>query len=76
MVVAHSFNPNLGGRGAQISEFEASQVHRVSSRQPGLPRETLSQKIKPKTIELEDTYLVPAAEFIVCSAEESTHGGW
>jgi hypothetical protein len=32
-VVAHAFNPsNLGGRGKQISEFEASLVYRVSSR--------------------------------------------
>jgi hypothetical protein len=29
-VVAHAFN--LGGRGRQISEFEASLVYRVSSR--------------------------------------------
>jgi hypothetical protein len=32
-VVAHAFNPSmLGGRGRQISEFEASLVYRVSSR--------------------------------------------
>ena len=32
-VVAHACNPNtLGGRGRQISEFEASLVYRVSSR--------------------------------------------
>jgi gamma-glutamyl-gamma-aminobutyrate hydrolase PuuD len=31
------------GRGRQISEFEASLVYRVSSRHPGLYRETLSQ---------------------------------
>jgi hypothetical protein len=30
-VVAHAFNPP-GGRGRQISEFEASLVYRVSSR--------------------------------------------
>jgi hypothetical protein len=30
-MVAHAFNP-LGGRGRQISEFEASLVSRVSSR--------------------------------------------
>jgi hypothetical protein len=34
----------LGGRGGQISEFEASLVYRVSSGQPGLYRETLSRK--------------------------------
>jgi hypothetical protein len=32
-VVAHAFNPqHSGGRGRQISEFEASLVYRVSSR--------------------------------------------
>ena len=30
-MVAHTFNPR-GGRGRQISEFEASPVYRVSSR--------------------------------------------
>jgi hypothetical protein len=34
----------LGGRGRQISEFEASLVYKVSSRTSGLHRETLSQK--------------------------------
>jgi hypothetical protein len=40
----------LGGRGRQISEFEASMVYRVSSRtaKPRLNRETLSQNQKPK----------------------------
>jgi hypothetical protein len=34
-VVAHAFNPSMGGggrRGRQISEFEASLVYKVSSR--------------------------------------------
>jgi hypothetical protein len=33
-MVAHAFNPSPweGGRGRQISEFEASLVYRVSSR--------------------------------------------
>jgi hypothetical protein len=32
-VVAHAFDPqNLGGRGRQISEFEASLVYKVRSR--------------------------------------------
>jgi hypothetical protein len=39
----------LGGRGRQISEFEASLVYRVSSRALGLYRETLSRKKKIKT---------------------------
>jgi hypothetical protein len=42
---------HLSGRGRQISEFEASLVHTVSSRtarQPGLLRKTLSQKKKKK----------------------------
>ena len=30
-VGAHAFNPSLGGRGRQISEFEASLVYKVSS---------------------------------------------
>jgi hypothetical protein len=38
----------LGGRGRQISEFEASLVYKVSSRTAGLHRETLSQKTKKK----------------------------
>ena len=46
VVVAHACNPStLGGRGWRISEFEASLVHRVSSRTiQRLYRETLSQK--------------------------------
>jgi hypothetical protein len=35
--------------GRQISEFKASLVYKVSLGQPGLHRETLSQKPKPKT---------------------------
>jgi hypothetical protein len=38
----------LGGRGRQISEFEANLVYRVNSRTAGLHRETLSQKTKQK----------------------------
>jgi hypothetical protein len=37
-VVTHAFNP----RGRQISEFETILVYRVSLRQPGLHRKTLS----------------------------------
>jgi hypothetical protein len=37
----------LGGRGRQISEFKASLVYKVPG-QPGLHRETLSQKKKKK----------------------------
>jgi hypothetical protein len=48
-VVAHAFNPSTWeGRGRQISEFETRLVYRVSSRQPGLYRETLSRKKKKK----------------------------
>jgi hypothetical protein len=36
----------LGGRGRQISEFEASLVYRVSSRTARAHRETLSRKNK------------------------------
>jgi hypothetical protein len=35
-----------GWRGRQISEFKATLVYKVSSGQPGLHRETLSQKTK------------------------------
>jgi hypothetical protein len=38
----------LGGRGRQISEFEASLVYRVSSRTARLYRSTLSRKTKKK----------------------------
>jgi hypothetical protein len=37
----------LGGRGKQIFEFEAILVYRVPG-QPGLYRETLSQKTKSR----------------------------
>jgi hypothetical protein len=39
----------LGGRGRQISEFKANLIYRMSSRQPGLHRETLSHEKKKKT---------------------------
>jgi hypothetical protein len=38
----------LGGKGRQISEFEASLVYKVSSRTARAIRETLSQKNKNK----------------------------
>jgi hypothetical protein len=49
-VVAHAFNPkHLGGRGRQISEFEASLVYRVSSRTAGtIQRNPVSTKEKKK----------------------------
>jgi hypothetical protein len=56
-VVAHAFNPsNLGDRGRQISEFEASLVYKVSSRiaraiqrNPVSKKQTTKQpKKKPK----------------------------
>jgi hypothetical protein len=31
-MVAHAFNPSMGGRGKQISEFETSLVYKVGSR--------------------------------------------
>jgi hypothetical protein len=39
---------HLGGRGRRISEFKASLVYKVSQGQPGLHRETLSQKKRKK----------------------------
>jgi hypothetical protein len=36
----------LGGRGRRISEFKASLVYKVVPGQPGIYRETLSQKNK------------------------------
>jgi hypothetical protein len=49
-VVAHTFNPStLGGRGRQISEFEASLVYRVSSRTArATQRNPVSKKQKKK----------------------------
>jgi hypothetical protein len=38
----------LGSRGRRISEFKASLVYRVSSRTPGLHRETCPEKPKSK----------------------------
>jgi hypothetical protein len=48
-VVVHTFNQHSGGRGRQISEFEASLVYRVSSRTARRYRETLSQKTNKQT---------------------------
>ena len=53
-VVAHACNPStLGGRGRQISEFEASLVYRVSSRTArAIQRNPVSRKAnlkKPRT---------------------------
>jgi hypothetical protein len=53
-VVAHTFNPSTreGGRGRQISEFQASLVYKVSSRTArGIQRNPVSKKpnqTKPK----------------------------
>jgi hypothetical protein len=47
-MVAHVFNPS-GGRGRQISEFEASLVYKVSSRTARtIQRNTVSKKKKKK----------------------------
>jgi hypothetical protein len=62
----------LGGRGRWISEFEASLVYRVVPGQPGLYRETLSQKNKKqktkkkkkeKKRKRERNYLIPTRSF-------------
>jgi hypothetical protein len=49
-MVVHTFNPsNLGGRGRQISEFEASLVYKVSSRTArAIQRNPVSKKTKNK----------------------------
>jgi hypothetical protein len=48
-VVANAFNQHLGGRGRQISEFEASLVYRVSSRTArAIQRNPVSGKKKKK----------------------------
>jgi hypothetical protein len=44
-VVAHAFNPSTLEAEAGISEFESTLVYKVPG-QPGLHRETLSQKNK------------------------------
>ena len=52
-MVVHAFKPStLGGRGRQISEFEASLVYRVSSRTTAraIQRNRVSKKPNPKTI--------------------------
>jgi hypothetical protein len=51
-VVAHAFNPStLGGRGRQISEFEASLIYRVSSRTArATQRNPVSKKNKKTNI--------------------------
>jgi hypothetical protein len=47
-VVAHAYNPqHSGGRGRQISEFEASLVYRMSSRTArAIQRNPVSKKKK------------------------------
>ena len=51
-MVAHAFKPHLGGRGRQISEFEASMVYRVSSRTArATQRIPVSEKQKTKRME-------------------------
>jgi hypothetical protein len=49
-MVAHDFNPStLGGRGTQISEFEASLVYKVSSRTArAIQRNPVSKKYQKK----------------------------
>jgi hypothetical protein len=50
----HLYSQHLGGRGRWISEFEASLVFRMSPGQPGLHKETLSQKTKEMDHEAKD----------------------
>jgi hypothetical protein len=48
-IVAHTFNPsNFGGRGRQISEFEASLVYNVSSRTARATEKSCLKKPKKK----------------------------
>jgi hypothetical protein len=59
----------LGGRGRQISEFEASLVYRVSSRTAkGYIEETLSQKTNKKI------YLFYVYEYTVASSDTPEEG--
>jgi hypothetical protein len=60
--VAHAFNPitHSGGRGRQISEFEASLVYRVSSRTARTTQRNpvlKNQKKKKKEKKKENGYL-------------------
>jgi hypothetical protein len=48
-VVAHIFDPSMGGRGRQISEFEASLVYKVSSRTARAIQRNPVSKTKTKT---------------------------
>jgi hypothetical protein len=55
-VVAHAFNPHLGGRGRRISEFKASLVFRVSSRTVRVTqRNPVSNKTKQNNIKTKIT---------------------
>jgi ribosome biogenesis protein Nip4 len=47
-VVAHAFNPNLGGRGGRISELEVSLVYTVGPGQPGTTQRNPVSKNKTK----------------------------
>jgi hypothetical protein len=50
-VVAQAFAQHLGGRGRQITEFEASLVYRVSSRTArAIQRNPVSKKKKKKKV--------------------------
>jgi hypothetical protein len=67
-MVAHAFNPSPweGGRGRQISEFEASLVYRVSSRTArAIQRNPVLRKKKKKKVE----YRAPLCrwQFLGCS---------
>jgi hypothetical protein len=46
---SHLKSQYLGGRGKQISDFEANLVCKGSSGQPGLHKETLSQQTNKQT---------------------------
>jgi hypothetical protein len=51
-VVVHAFNPSTGGRGRQISEFEASLVYKVSSRTArAIERIPVSKKKKEGSVQ-------------------------
>jgi shikimate kinase len=65
MLVAHAFNPSTweGGRGRQISEFEASLVYKVSSRTARTSEKPCLEKTKKKKKEYGNVFMKRTAMY-------------
>jgi hypothetical protein len=61
--VAQAFNPSLRGRGKQISEFEASQAYRVSSRTARATQRNPVSKNKNKQTQIQTVIHTVTKEF-------------